>query len=297
MSEFHLSNMSDFLRPPLIAYAVTGSRHHFNRKNTGNTHSINFITAHDGFTLNDLVSYNIKHNESNGEENRDGNNNNISFNHGTEGWTNNPVISALREKQKRNFIATLMLSHGTPLLLAGDEFGNTQEGNNNVYCQDNSIGWINFSNKNTAEGRYLMEFTGKLTALRRQYSVLNPVRPLDGKEKSSDGIKDITWYHCSGSEMSHNHWCNHQEKALGVLFNGMTKNSADPADNRLFIIFNAHSVNIPFVLPELPCIQGWERILDTSAPDIERGKDKTVYMSQKPYYTESQSLVIFHPVS
>jgi len=274
-----------------LAYALTGSRNHFNRKAPGVSASINAVAMHDGFPLNDVVSYNEKHNEANGEDNRDGNNNNVSYNHGVEGPAANPAIKNLRERQKRNMIATLFLAQGTPLLLAGDEFGNTQGGNNNAYCQDNKTGWTNFADM-TPEGRALMEFTRKVIALRRQYPVLNPPAPLDGKTKDADGITDITWYIPAGEEKRIEHWNDPQARALGVLFNGAARNLGAPGNNRLFVIFNAHTQAVPFSLPKLPGIKGWERILDTVSPDAGHA----AFYGERLYSAEGKSLAVFRPI-
>ena len=158
--------------------------------------SVNFITAHDGFTLNDLVTYNEKHNEANGEDNKDGTSNNRSWNCGREGPTDDPAINALRERQMRNMLATLLLSQGTPMMLAGDEFGRTQQGNNNAYCQDSEISWLDWDTKE--KGQALIRFAKKLTRLRHQYPMLHRTRFLTGGYNEELGVKDVTWINANG---------------------------------------------------------------------------------------------------
>ena len=184
---------------PELAARLTGSADLFERRGRRAWTSINKITSHDGFTLHDVVSYNHKHNEANGEANRDGHNANYSWNHGVEGPTQDPAIMALREQQKRNMMATLLLAQGTPMLLGGDEFGRTQMGNNNAYCQDNEINWFDWEGI-TEDGRVLTAFVRRLIALRKAHPVLRRTRFLHGRERSPDGVKDITWFSPSGRE-------------------------------------------------------------------------------------------------
>src|SRR5262249_31001769 len=160
--------------------------------------SVNFITAHDGFTLNDLVSYNDKHNEANGEDNRDGTDNNLSWNCGAEGPTDDPAIIALRQRQMRNLLATLLLSQGTPMILAGDEFGHTQRGNNNAYCQDNEISWLEWDALNEA-GQAQTAFVRRLSMLRQAFPILRRGRFLTAEWNEELQVKDVTWINASGS--------------------------------------------------------------------------------------------------
>ncbi len=162
------------------------------------------MTAHDGFTLNDVVSYNDRHNEANGEDNKDGNSNNRSWNCGAEGPTDDPKVFKLRERQIRNMFATLLLSQGTPMILAGDEFGRTQNGNNNAYCQDNEISWINWDIKD--KGQCLLSFAKKVIGFRRQYPILRRDRFLNGEYLEDLGVKDVTWINANGKEMEDEHW-------------------------------------------------------------------------------------------
>src|SRR6202012_912459 len=180
--------------------------------------SINFITAHDGFTLNDLASYNEKHNEANGENNEDGSSHNLSWNCGVEGPTDDPEINALRERQMRNMLATLLLSQGMPMLLAGDEFGRTQSGNNNAYCQDNEISWIDWNLDNAAQD--LIKFTQSLIAIRNKYPVLRRTRFLTGELNEELGIRDVTWINANGSEMQEANWKDAGMKCFGMLGGG-----------------------------------------------------------------------------
>jgi isoamylase len=166
--------------------------------------SVNFITAHDGFTLHDLVSYNDKHNEANDENNQDGSNNNLSWNHGVEGPTDDPEINALRLRQMRNFFATLLLAQGTPMIVAGDEFARTQHGNNNAYCQDSEIGWINWDLDE--DGKSLLKFVKRLIKLRNSYPILRRGRFLVGHYNEDAGVKDVTWLAPDGNEMTIEQW-------------------------------------------------------------------------------------------
>src|SRR5580700_1339240 len=179
---------------------------------------VNFITAHDGFTLNDIVTYNDKHNDSNGEENRDGSSDNRSWNCGVEGPTDDLEINRLRERQLRNFLATLLLSQGTPMLLAGDEFGRTQKGNNNAYCQDTEISWLNWNI--TEKGKALIQFAKKLANLRHKYPILRRNRFLTGQYVEEVGVKDVTWINANGSEMTPEQWHDGRMACFGMLMDG-----------------------------------------------------------------------------
>src|ERR1700761_62462 len=195
----------------------------FNKRGRKPWASVNFVTAHDGFTLHDLVSYNDKHNEANGEDNHDGHDNNHSWNHGVEGPTDDQNIVSLRERQKRNFLSTLLFSQGTPMLLAGDEFGRTQNGNNNAYCQDNEVSWINWKFDDDAEA--LVEFTKRLTAMRRRYPVLRQSRFLSGIWNEELGLKDATWLTPAGMEMKEEDWHNPAARCFGLLLDGRAQTS------------------------------------------------------------------------
>ncbi|MEY2439546.1 MAG: isoamylase, partial [Verrucomicrobiota bacterium] len=228
--------------------------------------SVNFIISHDGFTLADLVSYNEKHNEANGENNQDGDNNNHSWNCGFEGPTDDPVINALRRKQQRNFMATLFLSQGTPMLCGGDEFGRTQQGNNNAYCQDNEIGWLHW--QHDEEQARLLEFTRKLIQLRKDHPVFRRPKFFQGRRIRGSEIKDVMWLNPGGNEMSDEEWASPFVRCLGVLLSGDTVDIMDfegqpIRDETFLLLINAHYEPIQFVLPGLEHLE-WDVILDTS---------------------------------
>jgi isoamylase len=249
-----------------LATRLTGSADLFNRRGRKPWASVNFVTAHDGFTLNDLVSYNDKHNEANGEDGRDGSTHNNSWNNGAEGPTDNQKIIALREQQKRNLLATLILSQGMPMILAGDEFGRTQQGNNNAYCQDNEISWVDWEQLNSAGGA-LFEFTKRLVALRKQYPILRRSRFLSGRWDEYLGLKDTTWISTSGTEMAEKDWKNPTSRCFGVILDGRAPISGirrKGSDVTLLLIANAHHDVVKFKLPPGTGGHGWERLLDTS---------------------------------
>jgi len=228
------------------------------------TASINFITAHDGFTLNDLVCYNEKHNDANGEDNKDGESHNRSWNCGAEGPTEDPAINALREKQKMNFLATLFLSQGVPMLVAGDELGRTQGGNNNAYCQDNEISWINWE---TAD-QTLLEFTSKLIRLRNEHSVFSRKYWFHGDKVAEGEAEDIAWFLPDGQQMAEEHWSEGFAKSVAVYLNGKGLHAVDSEgkrveDDSFYIIFNAHSESIPYQLPKDKYGAEWELVLTT----------------------------------
>ncbi|HVN78186.1 MAG TPA: glycogen debranching protein GlgX [Terriglobia bacterium] len=229
--------------------------------------SINFFSCHDGFTLHDLVSYNEKHNEANGENNADGENNNYSWNCGVEGETEDPSILELRERQKRNFIATLLLSQGVPMLCAGDEIGRSQKGNNNAYCQDNEVSWVNWDL--TPRQKDLLTFTRFMIELRKGQPVLRKRKFFQGRSIRGVGVKDIAWYEPSGHEMSDNAWNTPFVRCLGVFLNGtdldQAGNDKDPVNaSSLFLMFNAHHESVAFTLPKHKAWEKWERLIVTS---------------------------------
>ena len=219
-----------------------------------------------------MVSYNDKHNEANGEDNQDGHNANYTWNHGVEGPTDDPAIVALREQQKRNLLATLLLSQGTPMLLGGDEFGRTQQGNNNAYCQDNEISWFDWEGI-TEEGRRLTAFVRRLIALRKAHPVLRRTRFLHGREVSPNGVKDITWIQPDGGEKTAEQWQDRLARCLGLMLNGKAGDyrtpDGQPADDEvLLIVLNAYHDVVPFTLPRIAGGVGWRRLLDTTDPDL-----------------------------
>lgn len=224
--------------------------------------SINFITAHDGFTLMDLVSYNEKHNEANGDNNNDGENYNRSWNCGTEGPTDDQDIIILRKRQIRNFLATLFLSQGVPMLVAGDELGRTQLGNNNAYCQDNEISWINWEEKDES----LLEFTSGLINFRLAHPAF--CRNKWFQYKSIKGIKDIEWFLPEGTTMSERHWNESHAKSLAIFLSGDHLNSRDERgelirDDSFYVIFNSAEVSVIFTIPDRTWGESWIKILDT----------------------------------
>jgi isoamylase len=251
-----------------MASRISGSGDLFNKRGRKPYSSVNFITAHDGFNLNDLVSYNDKHNEANGEENRDGHSNNHSWNHGEEGPTDDPEIQKLRERQKRNLLATLLLSQGTPMMLAGDEFGHTQKGNNNAYAQDNEITWLNWDGIDPA-GKDLIEFTRKLIAVRKAYPILHRGRYLVGTYNEELEVRDVTWMSPHGEELTQEQWGDPAAKCFGMLLDGRAQPTGirkRGSDATLLLVFNAHHDVVEFVLPEVPEAQDWVGLIDTNQP-------------------------------
>ena len=242
---------------------------------------MNFLAAHDGFTLNDLVTYNDKHNEANGEENRDGSSDNRSWNCGAEGVTDDPAINALRGRQVRNMLATLLLSQGTPMLLAGDEFGRTQGGNNNAYCQDNEISWVNWDWGD--KGWSLIQFVQKLCALRHQYPILRRNRFLTGDYDEELEVKDLTWINASGIEMKSEDWENANTHCFGMMMDGRARPSGvrqRGTEAAMLLIMNSHYEKVEFTLPECPGGESWKLLIDTDATNDEatfQGKTGEAY--------------------
>jgi glycogen operon protein len=230
--------------------------------------SVNFITAHDGFTLNDLVSYNEKHNEANGEGNRDGTDDNRSWNCGAEGPTDDQAILGLRTRQQQNFLATLLLSQGVPMLLGGDEFGRTQGGNNNAWCQDNEISWFHWD----AADADLTDFTRRLIALRRAHPVFRRTKFFDG---TGERLPDVWWMRPDGRRMTRRDWDNTQARAIGVFLNGEelgaeTRRGDEVRDESFLLLFNAHYEDISFRLPARRFGSRWEVELSTGRVEGDR---------------------------
>ncbi|MGH8573364.1 MAG: glycogen debranching protein, partial [Gammaproteobacteria bacterium] len=235
-----------------IAYRLMGSSDLYERSGRRPYASINFITAHDGFTLADLVSYKRKHNEANGEGNRDGHDHNLSWNCGVEGPTDDPAILALRARQQRNFLATLILSQGVPMLQAGDEIGRTQQGNNNAYCQDNGISWVDWNLD--APKIQLLEFTRVLIRLFHRHPVLRRRKFFQGRRIYGSEVKDLTWFRPDGKEMSEEDWQSGFAKTLGIRLAGDAIEEVDSrghriVDDTLLILLNGHHEPLPVVLP------------------------------------------------
>jgi isoamylase len=257
-----------------FASRFSGSADIYDRRGRRSWASVNFVTAHDGFTLRDLVSYNDKHNEANGEDNRDGSDNNHSWNCGVEGPTDDPAIQRLRRQQMRNLLATLMLSQGVPMLLAGDEFGRTQGGNNNAYCQDSGISWFDWEGMGD-EGKALLDFTRGVIALRREHIVFHRNRFFHGQNIPGTEVKDVAWLGPDGTEMGEADWGEAQARALGVRLSGesglvhLTERGEHEPDDTFLIFMNASQENIPFRLPEEAPGTAWRVLIDTS--DEESG--------------------------
>ncbi|HEY0792005.1 MAG TPA: glycogen debranching protein GlgX [Chthoniobacterales bacterium] len=249
-----------------FAYRLTGSPDLYEHQGRRPYTSINFVTAHDGFTLNDLVSYNDKHNEANGEGNRDGDSHNNSWNCGAEGVTEDPEINRLRRRQQRNFLATLLLSQGVPMLNAGDEFARTQQGNNNVYCQDNPVSWFDWNW--TQEQQQQFDFTSRLIALRRKHPVFRRPKYFLGRRIRGTDVKDLMWFNPNGVEMSEPDWASGYAKCFGILVSGATIDVRDergePVKDDTFLwLCNAHHEPLTFILPGRQEVR-WEVMVDTA---------------------------------
>ncbi|MEW6519180.1 MAG: glycogen debranching protein GlgX [Thermodesulfobacteriota bacterium] len=275
-----------------LAYRLTGSSDLYQLDGRRPYASINFVTCHDGFTLHDLVSFNEKHNEANGEENRDGMDDNLSWNTGAEGPTDNPAIRLLRQQRKRNFIATLFLSQGVPMLLAGDEMGNTQQGNNNSYCQDNEISWIDWDL--AEEDRALLEFTRHVVSLVRKHPVLRRRRFFMGRKISGSEVKDLTWFMPNGREMTKEEWRNPALCCFGFRLAGDAIEEMDEEGNKilddtLLIILNAQDEAVSFALPRDVSGNRWELVLHTGETWDPKQSGRPV---RGKYETASRSLVV-----
>jgi len=260
-----------------LASRLLGSADVFDKRGRQPWTSINFVTSHDGFTLQDLVSYNEKHNEANHENNRDGHSHNLSWNHGVEGPTDDPAIRGLRERQKRNLLTSLLVAHGVPMMLAGDERGHGQGGNNNSYCQDNEISWLDWE-ENTPEQLALHRFVQRLIRFRHQHPVLRSHLFMHGRRASPDGTSDVLWYACEGRLMTDADWPNGQTQCLGLMLNGLARGHHVPGERRasqdtiLLLLFNAGAEAQQFVLPWVGVGNGWGKAIDTADPEAEGGE-------------------------
>jgi isoamylase len=255
-----------------LGYRLTGSSDLYDRDGRRPSASINFVTAHDGFTLHDLVSYNEKHNEANQEDNNDGTNDNYSWNMGAEGPTDDPEIIERRERQKRNFLATLLLSQGVPMILGGDEISRTQNGNNNAYCQDNESTWVDWRLDGCKIS--LLEFTQKMIQLRRDHPSLHRQKFYQGRAIRGTKEKDIVWLRPDGQEMTDEEWGLGWVRCLGMLLNGETIGEVDESgelikDDTFLIMLNCHHESIQFYVPKPPDAEKWEIITDTNNPELE----------------------------
>lgn len=252
--------------------------------------SVNFITTHDGFTLNDTVTFNDRHNEANGEDNKDGSSENRSWNCGAEGPTDEEGINTLRERQIRNMMATLLLSQGTPMILAGDEFGRTQNGNNNAYCQDNEISWLNWDLKEKGEG--LIRFVQKLTHMRHTYPILRRNRFLTGEYDDKTDICDLTWINANGEIMQDSDWGD-TVRCFGMLLDGRAQPTGLPQKGKeatMLVVMNAHHDMVRFTLPECAHGQQWLRLVDTNLPD---DSEEAVLGFGDRYDVTARSLLLF----
>jgi glycogen operon protein len=295
-----------------FAERFTGSSDLSREERRGPTASINFLTAHDGFTLHDLVSYNEKHNYMNGEENFDGENYNRSWNCGYEGPTNNLIINDFRDCQKRNFLTTLFLSQGIPMLVAGsfvrsflhfcnelilgDELGRTQHGNNNAYCQDNEISWINW----TKADENLLSFTQKLIRLRRNHPVFRRCTWFRGQPLVQGEIEDIAWFKYDGHHMEEHDWQHDYARSFAVFINGRGTHSRTSLglrviDDSFYIIFNAYHGYINYKLPSEIYAKNWTTILDTNKDKvILQGDEGRKYQAEDMITIHGNSIVLLH---
>ena len=278
---------------PELAARLTASGDLFNHRGRKPWSTVNFITAHDGFTLNDLVSYNDKHNEANKEDNRDGSSNNHSWNSGAEGETDDAEIKALRERQKRNFIATLFFSQGTPMLLAGDEMGNTQYGNNNAYCQDNAdITWLDWEGC-SEDDRKLVEFTKRCIRVRNAYPILRRSRFFVGAYNEELDVKDVTWVDPRGVEKTQESWNDPGERCFGMVLDGRAQPTGivrPGSDATMLLILNAYHDVVEFTLPEVPGGTRWRCLVDTNNPERT---DEPVFGAGDAYGVTGRSLLLF----
>ncbi|MDX6441008.1 MAG: isoamylase [Gaiellaceae bacterium] len=288
--------MRDFWRAQAnvgqFASRFTGSSDLYQSDGRAPFASINFITAHDGFTLRDLVSYNDKHNEANGEDNKDGTDDNRSWNHGVEGPTDDPEINMLRARQQRNFLTTLFLSQGVPMLLGGDEFGRTQGGSNNAWCQDNEISWFNWD----AADRELVEFTKRLIALRQAHPVFRRSKFLTGHEVKDSGLPDVWWFRPDGRRMTQKDWQRDDAHTLGVFLNGEeipehTPDGLDVVDDSFLLLFNAYGESITFTLPTRRFGARWQVEIATG-----EGGPRGVVQARAQVPLEGRSLALLRRV-
>jgi isoamylase len=279
-----------------FAYRLTGSSDLYAGTGRRPFASINFVTAHDGFTLHDVVSCNEKHNEANGEENRDGESHNRSWNCGNEGATQDSGILELRARQKRNFLATLLLSQGVPMLLGGDEIGRTQQGNNNSYCQDNEISWYDWN----AADQDLLEFTRRLIELQKKHPVFRRRRFFQGKPIHGSDVKDIAWFTPDGREMTEENWGEGFAKSIGVFLNGEAIPSPNARGERIqddsfYLIFNAHHESLVFILPESSWGRKWKKVLDTQK--LRFSDDEKEFGAGEQIEVQARSMAVFQRIN
>jgi glycogen operon protein len=277
-----------------LAYRLSGSSDLYEGGGRRPHASINFVTAHDGFTLHDVVSYNQKHNEANGEDNRDGTDDNLSWNCGVEGPTTKPLVVALRERQKRNILATLLLSQGVPMLCSGDETGRTQRGNNNAYCQDNEISWVDWTLSKPQQA--LLTFTRGLIALRQKHPVFRRRRFFQGRRIRGAEVKDLYWLRPDGKEMTDDDWSQGYVRCLGVRLAGDAMDEKDSKgrpllDETFLVLLNAHHEPRPFTLPAHKRGVRWQPVFDTALYDMN-AKPVTLLRGGDQYDLEGRSLAV-----
>ena len=276
-----------------LAGRLTGSSDLFNKRGRRPWASVNFVSAHDGFTLHDAVSYDHKHNHANGEHGRDGHSDNRSWNCGVEGPTDDPAINALRERQKRNLLTTLLFSQGTPMLLAGDEHGRTQRGNNNAYCQDNEISWLDWTLAAQPANRDLTRFVSILTRMRRELPVLRRNRFLTGDIDEATGITDVRWLSPDGVDLTAAQWSEPSMRSFAALLDGRARASAirrRASDATVLVCLNAYHDAVVFTLPETVVQNRWVLLIDTHLPLPDGRREFT---TGEQYTVTGRSLVVF----
>jgi len=274
-----------------VASRMCASADLFNHQGRRPWACVNFVTAHDGFTLHDWASYNEKHNEANNEDNKDGSSDNRSWNCGAEGPTDDPEINALRARQVRNMLTTLLFSQGTPMLLAGDEFGRTQQGNNNAYCQDSDISWVDWNI--TEDGQALLRFVQKLTRLRREFPILRRSRFLTGAFNEELDVRDVTWINASGAQMSDEEWADTNMRCFGMMIDGRAQATGirqRGSDTTVLIVLNAYHDLVGFTLPDCNKCAGWKLLLDTNIPEVEKTE---LFPVGEVYEVTGRSVVTF----
>jgi glycogen operon protein len=278
-----------------LAQRLYGSADIFDKHGRRPHASVNFMTAHDGFTLNDLVSYNDRHNEANGEDNRDGHSDNRSWNCGIEGPTDDAEVNGLRRRQMRNFLATLLLSQGTPMLTAGDEFARTQRGNNNAYCHDDEVSWVDWTLAETNIAQ--VRFVQSVTALRRRYPVLRRNRFLSTAVNEAIGVKEVSWVNSAGAEMRDEDWSN-GSRCFGMLLDGRAQATGIKQrgqDATLLLIVSSHHDVVPFTLPAAGDDRGlarWSLLLDTQF-EAPAHATENEYSAGDIYAVTARSLLLF----
>jgi glycogen operon protein len=255
-----------------LGYRLTGSSDLYESDGRRPHASINFVIAHDGFTLNDLVSYNHKHNEANGENNQDGDNNNHSYNFGVEGPTDRQDIIRARERQKRNFMTTLLLSQGVPMICHGDEMGRTQHGNNNAYAQDNELAWVHWDLGE--RDQEMLEFTRRVARLRRDHPTFRRSKFFRGREIRGSEVRDVMWLSPDGTEMADEEWNSGYVRCFGMALGGeameeWNERGEQITDQNFLLLFNADGASIDFTLPDFGDSRGWCVMLDTARPEVQ----------------------------